>query len=150
MMIPQGVRSPVRSATSDKVNITIWNGTTMENTQSKYNSFVNLLFTLVIYHAHIEVHTRITSTEPTVINTVQPTAPSSSYLSIADRKLSIPTHVCFVGSLNGSLLINTLFLNELISTIRIGMIYTTPMIANAPVPNQLNLLVFFFITAVPP
>ena len=33
-----------------KVNITIWNGTTMENTQNKYNSFVNLLFTLVIYH----------------------------------------------------------------------------------------------------
>ena len=36
-----------------------------------------------MYHAHIEVHTRITRTDPTVINTVQPTALRRLYLSIA-------------------------------------------------------------------
>ena len=85
MIIPQGVLSLVRSATRDRVNITIWKGTTMENTQSRYRIFVNFVFTLVIYQAHMDVHTRITSTEPTVISTVQPTALSSSYLSMAVR-----------------------------------------------------------------
>ena len=31
-MIPQGVLSPRRSAMSERVNMTIWNGTTIENT----------------------------------------------------------------------------------------------------------------------
>ena len=72
IMIPQGVFNPVLSATKDSVNITIWKGTTMENTHSRYNAWVNFDFTLVIYQAHIDVQIRITSTEPTVINTVQP------------------------------------------------------------------------------
>ena len=77
--------SPVLSATRDKVNITIWNGTTMENTHRRYRTFVNFVFTLVMYQAHMEVQIRITSTEPRVINTVQPTALKSSYLSMAVR-----------------------------------------------------------------
>ena len=30
------------------------------------------MFTRTIHHAHIEVHTRISATEPTVISSVQP------------------------------------------------------------------------------
>ncbi len=142
MMIPQGVRSPVRSATSDKVNITIWNGTTMVNTQNKYNSFVNLLFTRAIYHAHIEVHTRITRTEPTVINTVQPTALSNSICVNCGQEVidSFPCLLC--RKFEWFCVVNTLFLNELISTIRIGIIYTTPMIANDLF--QTSLIYLFF------
>jgi len=35
MMMPHGVPSPRRSAVSESVNMTIWNGTTMENTHSR-------------------------------------------------------------------------------------------------------------------
>ena len=42
-------------------------------------AFENPPFTRVIYHAHIDVHTKITNTEPTVINTVHTTASKKPY-----------------------------------------------------------------------
>ena len=74
MMMPQGVESPRRSATSESVNMTIWNGTTMESTHRRYTPFVKRFATRVMNHAHIEQQMRITRTEPTVMKTVQPTA----------------------------------------------------------------------------
>ena len=44
----------------------------MLNRNSVYSSFAAQLFTRTIHHAHIEVHTRISTTEPTVISNVQP------------------------------------------------------------------------------
>ena len=60
------------SASLDRVNMTIWNGTIMLNRNSVYRSLAAQLFTRTIHHAHIDVHTRINVTEPTVISRVQP------------------------------------------------------------------------------
>ena len=62
-----------RSVTRDRVNMTIWKGTTMENTQSRYKNLVARLFTRVINQANMEVQIRMTSTEPTVMTTVHTT-----------------------------------------------------------------------------
>lgn len=70
------------SAILDNVNITIWNGTIIENANRKYIPVVNVFFTLVIYHAHIEVHNTIKNTEPTVINKEYPNAFGNSIFSI--------------------------------------------------------------------
>ena len=69
---PHGVLSFSVSASFESVNITIWNGTIMLNRNNVYSSFATQLFTRTIHHAHIEVHTRIKITEPTVISRVQP------------------------------------------------------------------------------
>ena len=37
-----------------------------------YSVFATQLLTRTIHHAHIDVHSRISSTEPTVTRTVQP------------------------------------------------------------------------------
>ena len=42
-------------------------------------ALVNRLRTRVMNQAHMEVQIRITSTEPTVMNTVQPTASRNPY-----------------------------------------------------------------------
>ena len=73
MIRPQGVPSLSRSVTRDRVNMTIWKGTTMENTQSRYKNLVARLFTRVINQANMEVQIRMTSTEPTVMTTVHTT-----------------------------------------------------------------------------
>ena len=64
----QGVFNFNLSAVWDRVNITIWNGTTMENANSKYIILLNALFTRVIYHAHMEQKSKIAATEVMVIN----------------------------------------------------------------------------------
>ena len=51
----------------DRVNITIWNGTIIENRHRKYSAVVKRFFTRLIYHAHMEVHRMITPTDSTVI-----------------------------------------------------------------------------------
>ena len=55
------------SAVLERVNITIWNGTTMENAQSRYISLETVPVTRVMYQPHIEQHSRIRMTEVTVI-----------------------------------------------------------------------------------
>ena len=60
------------SAVFASVNITIWNGTTIENTHKKYIPFDSIESTLVIYQAHIEQHIMISATDVTVIRTLYP------------------------------------------------------------------------------
>ncbi len=60
------------SASLDSVNMTIWNGTIMLNRNRVYSSFAAQLLTRTIHHAHIDVHSRIRTTEPTVMSSVQP------------------------------------------------------------------------------
>ncbi len=63
-----------RSVTRDKVNITIWKGTTMENTHRVYSVLVVRLLTRVMNQANMDVQIRITTTEPTVMTRVHSTA----------------------------------------------------------------------------
>ena len=101
----------------------------------------------MINHAHIEQHTRIRTTPPTVINTVQPTALINSYFVIASLKFSNPTKFFDVGSLKGSRLINVFFLKEFINTTIIG----DTNIIEITVNNNVAKIPFtFFITAAPP
>ena len=58
------------SAVRDRVNMTIWKGTTMENTHRKYSALQNTEFTRAIYHAAMEVHTRIRAVDSTVMTTL--------------------------------------------------------------------------------
>jgi len=74
MISPHGVFSFRMFAILERVNITIWNGTTMENRHSMYMVFVSVLVTRLMYQAHMEVQSRITATENTVINNVHPNA----------------------------------------------------------------------------
>ena len=67
-IIPTGLYKCNIFANFDNVNITIWNGTIIENKHRQYIPFENLEFTLEIYHAHIDVHKIIHATENTVIN----------------------------------------------------------------------------------
>ena len=69
---PHGVFRPSISAILERVNMTIWNGTIMLNRNSRYRDFAVRLFTRTIHHAHMEVHSRMSSTAPTVTTTVQP------------------------------------------------------------------------------
>ena len=55
------------SAVRASVNITIWKGTTMENTHRKYTILLSRLPTREIYHAAMEVHSRIRTVETMVI-----------------------------------------------------------------------------------
>ena len=83
IIIPSGLLKCNMLANLDKVNITIWNGTIMENRQSIYIALVTFVCTRTIYHAHIEQHKIITSTEPTVINREVPNADQKSVLTSA-------------------------------------------------------------------
>ena len=62
-----GVLSFSVSAVLERVNITIWNGTTIEKTHSKYIALEIAEVTRVMYQPHIEQHSRISSTEETVM-----------------------------------------------------------------------------------
>ncbi len=117
---PQGVPRRSRSVTRERVNITIWKGTTMEKTHRRYKSLVAVLFTRVIYQANMEVQSRMTTTDPTVITTVQRTDSRKLYFSMALAKFSRATQVFSEGSLKGSRLIKAFFLKELMRTIKSG------------------------------
>ena len=52
----------------ERVNITIWNGTTIENTHRKYTILLKTLPTREIYHAAMDVHRRISAEETIVMN----------------------------------------------------------------------------------
>ena len=67
MQMFQGLFSFSRSAVLDKVNMTIWKGTTMENTISKFMNLLSLLFTRVRYQPVMEQHSRISTTLVMVI-----------------------------------------------------------------------------------
>ena len=58
------------SAREDRVNMTIWKGTTMEKAHSRYSPLVTQLLTLVIYQANMEQKSRMAATELTVMNSV--------------------------------------------------------------------------------
>ena len=62
-----GVLSLSVSAVLERVNITIWNGTTIENTQSRYIALEIMELTRGMYQPHIEQHSRISTTEVIVI-----------------------------------------------------------------------------------
>ena len=55
------------SAVLDRVNMTIWKGTTMENTISRFINLLSLLFTRVRYQPVMEQHSRISATLVTVM-----------------------------------------------------------------------------------
>ena len=55
------------SAVLDRVNMTIWKGTTMENTISRFMNLLSLLFTRVRYQPVMEQHSRISTTLVTVM-----------------------------------------------------------------------------------
>ena len=57
-------------AVLDRVNMTIWKGTTMENTHRKYSALQNREFTRAIYQAAMEVHSRIRAVDRMVITTL--------------------------------------------------------------------------------
>ncbi len=65
--ILNGVLKPSLSAKPESVNMSIWKGTTMENTKRKYTALQKRLFTRTTYQAHMEQHTRISATEVTVM-----------------------------------------------------------------------------------
>ena len=64
------------------MNISIWKGTTMENTNRKYTILVKKFSTRVMNHAHMEQHSRMATTEVMVITMLVPKA---------DRKPLEPT-----------------------------------------------------------
>lgn len=57
-------------AVLDRVNMTIWKGTTMENTHRKYSALQNREFTRAIYQAAMEVHSRMRAVDRRVITTL--------------------------------------------------------------------------------
>ena len=65
--IVHGVFSDSVSAVLASVNMTIWNGTTIENTHTRYTMRQNRLFTREMYHAAMDVHTRISAVDSTVM-----------------------------------------------------------------------------------
>lgn len=77
---------------------------------------VNLLCTLVINHAHMDVQNMITATEPTVIITELPNAAKKFVFSIPFTKFVIPKKERSSGNAKGLFIINPFFFNELIST----------------------------------
>lgn len=78
------------------------------------------LFTRVMYQANMEVQIRMTTTDPTVITTVQRTDSRKLYFSMAFAKFSRATQVFSEGSLKGSRLMNAFFLKELMRTMNSG------------------------------
>ena len=73
------------SAVLDSVNITIWNGTTMENANRKYKPEDTNPFTLVIYQEHMEQRRRIATTDVNVITTLYPKLCKNPFELIAFR-----------------------------------------------------------------
>ena len=73
MGIVHGVLSLSVSAVKVSVNMTIWNGTIMENTNMKYTILQMVLPTREMYHAAIDVQSRMSATDKTVITTLYST-----------------------------------------------------------------------------
>ena len=92
----------------------------MEKTHRRYKSLVTWLFTRVIYQANMDVQIKMTTTEPTVITTVQRTDSRKLYFSMAFTKFSRATQVFSVGSLKGSRLMKAFFLKALMRTMNRG------------------------------
>ena len=67
MQMLNGLFSRSVSAVLERVNMTIWNGTTIENAHSRYISLETLEVTRVMYQPHIEQHSRMSTTEVTVM-----------------------------------------------------------------------------------
>ena len=65
-----GVLSFSLSAVLERVNITIWKGTTMENTHRKYSALQKTEFTRAMYQAAMEVPIRIRAVERMVMTTL--------------------------------------------------------------------------------
>ena len=66
----QGVFSLSWSAVLDRVNITIWKGTTMENTHRKYSALQKGESTRAMYQAAMEVPMRMRAVDSTVMTTL--------------------------------------------------------------------------------
>ena len=62
MQMFQGVFRLRVSAVLDRVNMTIWKGTTMEKTMSRFMNLLSLLFTRVRYQPVMEQHSRMRAT----------------------------------------------------------------------------------------
>ena len=67
MQMFQGVFSLRVSAVLERVNMTIWKGTTIENTMSRFINLLSLLFTRVRYQPVMEQHSRMRTTLETVM-----------------------------------------------------------------------------------
>ena len=67
MQMLNGVFRLRMSAVLESVNMTIWNGTTMENAHSRYISLDTVELTRVMYQAHMEQHRMIRMTEVIVM-----------------------------------------------------------------------------------
>ena len=67
MQMFQGVFSLRVSAVLDRVNMTIWKGTTMEKTISRFIPLDSRLCTRVRYQPHMEQHSKIRNTLVTVM-----------------------------------------------------------------------------------
>ena len=119
-IIPTGLFSFNISASLDMVNMTIWNGTTIENTNRQYNVLLSLVLTLVIYHAVMEVKSTITRTEPTVMNADQPNAAKNPVLRIPSVQFSSPANISPDGQLNGLSLMYNFPLKEFMIINRIS------------------------------
>ena len=68
MQMFQGVFSLRVSAVLDRVNMTIWKGTTIEKTMSRFMNLLSLLFTRVRYQPVIEQQSRMSTTLVRVIS----------------------------------------------------------------------------------
>ena len=68
MQMFQGVFSLRVSAVLDRVNMTIWKGTTIEKTMSRFMNLLSLLFTRVRYQPVIEQQSRMSATLVRVIS----------------------------------------------------------------------------------
>ena len=68
MQMFHGVFSLRVSAGLDRVNMTIWNGTTMEKTMSRFMNLLSLLLTRVRYQPVMEQHSRMSTTLDTVMS----------------------------------------------------------------------------------
>lgn len=69
----------------------------MLSSNRSYSVFAAMSSTRTIHHAHIEAHSRISPTEPTVTKTVQPKLPIRSVLSMPRAQFSNPTNACPTG-----------------------------------------------------
>ena len=68
MQMFQGVFSLRVSAVLDRVNMTIWKGTTIEKMMSRFMNLLSLLFTRVRYQPVIEQQSRMSTTLDRVIS----------------------------------------------------------------------------------
>lgn len=70
--MPHGVLRSNVSVSLLRGNMTIWKGTTMLAINARYISLATQLLTLTIHHAHMEQHSRISATDPSVSMIVHP------------------------------------------------------------------------------